>query len=298
MEYRDHLQICTIPKTGVSSVKAYWARWGGRSLRGARLGDGWLGITSLRPRTGRTPRRSVTNGACGSRASGPERRALLGPCAHGPQPTRQPFPPPQRPHLRPPERIAHPARHKTNHCQPETQSAQIHSGRAMLGAPGTSSQPPTDRAPRNERSLYHPALNTQWPQRSNVSAAEDGRGPNARSSGSERRALLGPCAHGPQPTRQPFPPQPPPSAVARHRFGTRRRWLTHATMVRLLMPPLCGSRETLAYSRVLEKSIYTLVGKIRAGPQRRRAGRTPRRWRVSRSPGWSRRVEPCGGCGL
>jgi hypothetical protein len=44
----------------------------------------------------------------------------------------------------------------------------------------------------------------------------------------ERRALLGPRAHGPRPTRQPFPPsatslRPLPNAVALHRFGTSLR---------------------------------------------------------------------------
>jgi len=48
-----------------------------------------------------------------------------------------------------------------------------------------------------------------------------------------------------------------------------------ATMVRSLGLRLCASYET-------EKSIHPLVGKIRLGPQRRRAGRTPRRWRVLR----------------
>jgi hypothetical protein len=42
----------------------------------------------------------------------------------------------------------------------------------------------------------------------------------------------------------------------------------------------CESCETFANRHGLDKSKHPLVGKICFGPQRRRAGRTPRRWRV------------------
>jgi len=82
------------------------------------------------------------------------------------------------------------------------------------------------------------------------------------------------------------------STVALHRFGTRRRLLTHAAMVHLLGLCLCASRETFDNSRVLGKSIHPLVGNSRAGPQRRRTGRTPRRFatvlRMANAPAsWS-----------
>jgi hypothetical protein len=79
------------------------------------------------------------------------------------------------------------------------------------------------------------------------------------------------------------------SAVALHRFGTRPRWPTQATMVRLLVPHVCASRETSANRRVRGKSIHSLVDNLRLGPQRRRAGRTPGRWRDQRTPSLWRR---------
>ena len=65
------------------------------------------------------------------------------------------------------------------------------------------------------------------------------------------------------------------SAVALHRFGTRPRQPTRATMVRLRKPRVSGSRERLAHSRANEKLIPPWVGKIRLGPQRRRATALP-----------------------
>ena len=62
------------------------------------------------------------------------------------------------------------------------------------------------------------------------------------------------------------------SAVALHRFGTRFRLPTRATMVRSLAPPLCVRRKPPANSHAHEKSIHPVVGNIRVGPQRRRAG--------------------------
>ena len=62
------------------------------------------------------------------------------------------------------------------------------------------------------------------------------------------------------------------SAVALHRFGTRPRLPTRAAMVRFLQPPLCASRKPPPIATLRGKSIHPLVGKRRAGPQRRRAG--------------------------
>jgi len=55
-------------------------------------------------------------------------------------------------------------------------------------------------------------------------------------------------------------------------------------MARSRGPHLCARRAPFAHRRARGKSICPLVDKIRLGPQRRRAGRTPRRWRVSSRP--------------
>jgi len=72
---------------------------------------------------------------------------------------------------------------------------------------------------------------------------------------------------------------------------------TQATMVRSLGRWLCASRETFANSCAGGKFIHPLLGRICVGPQRRRAGRTPRRWRASRPLLWMHRAETCGRCG-
>jgi len=55
------------------------------------------------------------------------------------------------------------------------------------------------------------------------------------------------------------------SAVALHRFGTRPRWPTKATMACSLVPCSCASRETFTHSHGREKSIHPLAGEIGAG---------------------------------
>jgi hypothetical protein len=62
------------------------------------------------------------------------------------------------------------------------------------------------------------------------------------------------------------------SAVALHRFGTRPRWPTKATMVCSLVPCSCASRETFTHSHGRGKSNRSLVGKICVGPKLQRTG--------------------------
>ena len=64
----------------------------------------------------------------------------------------------------------------------------------------------------------------------------------------------------------------PSSSVGLNRYGTLPRLPTRAAMVRFHQPSVCASRKHPAYRHVRGKPIHPLVGKRRAGPQRRRAG--------------------------